>query len=501
MIKIRLDVDYAYPSRWKSFLYTMLKKKTKRDYLKNSKIIVKMINESPIEVKAYWFFTPFTLPDTEMLELLNSDKHEICLHVAVDAYKELKDLEKTANVKVKYYTVHGTERLLGKIIWRRKLSQAKAPIPEGFPLKSFYDFSTIPLDRICYDNITKEALRIAYESIEKEEVLLIHPDWLFQKGTMNHRGPYYECLKKILNVGDDVEKISVQKKRFVKIGKFPEHFEYIRDVNPSENVISKLKDRDIDIFTFVERGWCSPLVTTPLHNWIKTEDNIALLQISSFDEWWEKISKKTRNMVRKAEKSGVIANIVEPSDKLAEGIWQIYNETPIRQGRAFSHYGQSLESVKSTIFDTNACTFIGAYVEGELAGFIQLVYGDNLVVMTQILSLQRQWDKAINNVMIAKAVELCAKGNHKWLMYGRMGKGSSHPSLDKFKENNGFVRYPLNRYYVILSKKGEIAVKLGLHKRVNDKVPEVLKPKVISMYNFISRTKIRLSRRVRTCIQ
>jgi hypothetical protein len=200
MIKIRLDVDYAYPSRWKSFLYTALKRKTKKNYLKNSKIIAKMVNESSVEVKAYWFFTPFTIPDTEMLELLNSNKHEIALHVAVDAYKELKNLETATNTQVKYYTVHGTESLLGKIIWRRGLSQAKAPIPENFPLKSFYDFPTISLDRICYDKSTKEALEIAYKSIEKDEVLLIHPDWLFQRGKMNHRGAYYETLREMLKV-------------------------------------------------------------------------------------------------------------------------------------------------------------------------------------------------------------------------------------------------------------------------------------------------------------
>jgi len=55
MIKLRLDVDYAYPSRTKSFLYTALNLKKSKDYLKNSEIIAKMINESPKEVKAYWF--------------------------------------------------------------------------------------------------------------------------------------------------------------------------------------------------------------------------------------------------------------------------------------------------------------------------------------------------------------------------------------------------------------------------------------------------------------
>jgi hypothetical protein len=97
--------------------------------------------------------------------------------------------------------------------------------------------------------------------------------------------------------------------------------------------------------------------------------------------------------------------------------------------------------------------------------------------------------------MLAKAVEVCAKNNHKWLMYGRMGKGSSHPSLDKFKENNAFVRYPLKRYYVMLSKKGEIAVKLGLHQQMKDHLPESVKPRVIPVYNFISRTKVKFKHR------
>jgi lipid II:glycine glycyltransferase (peptidoglycan interpeptide bridge formation enzyme) len=54
----------------------------------------------------------------------------------------------------------------------------------------------------------------------------------------------------------------------------------------------------------------------------------------SYNEWLQAIGKKTRNMVRRAEKSGIKVAIVEPNDKLAEGIWKIYNETPIRQARA-----------------------------------------------------------------------------------------------------------------------------------------------------------------------
>ncbi|MDR0460687.1 MAG: hypothetical protein LBH62_04525 [Nitrososphaerota archaeon] len=492
MIKIRLDVDYAYPSRNKSLICTALKIRPKKDYLKNSKIIAKMINESQQETMAYWFFTPLTLPDQKMMKLMNPKRHEIALHIAVDPYRELEALETLTGRKLGYYTIHGTERLLGRIIWGRKLGQSRVPIPEDFPLQNFWDFPTLSLDRICYDKTIEEARKIAQENVAEDKVLHVHPDWLFKRGKINHRGAYYEILRDILEVDHELEEFTTRKKGFIKIGRYSEYFEYAKDVNLSEKFFAKLKDRNVDLFTFVERKWCNPLTNMPSGKWLKSEDNIALLQVNTFDEWWEKIGKKTRNMVRKAEKSGVTVDVVEPSDKLAEGIWQIYNETPIRQERAFPHYGQSLESVKGMVFNTKNCTFIEACIENEITGFIQLVYGDNIVVITQILSLQKHWDKAVNNVMLAKAVEVCAKNNHKWLMYGRMGKGSSHPTLDKFKENNAFVRYPLNRYYVMLSKKGEIAIKLGLHQQVKDRVPEVIKPKMIPIYNWISRTKIKL---------
>ena len=201
MIKLRIDVDYPYPSRLKSFIYTALNsKKQRKGYLKNSKIIAKMINESPIEIRAYWFFTPFTVPDQELLGMLNPDRHEVALHIATKPYEELEHLEKVTKRKVNYYTVHGTARLLARVIWRRKLNQAVVPIPTDFPLQSFYAYPTLGLDVLAHTCSVEEATRQAEESIAKSEVLHVHPEWLFQRGRFNHRGPYYEVLKEILQV-------------------------------------------------------------------------------------------------------------------------------------------------------------------------------------------------------------------------------------------------------------------------------------------------------------
>lgn len=252
-MKLRLDVDYPYPSRIKSFLFTALNKKTRKNYLKNAKIIARMIDESPRNIQAYWFFTPHTVPDTEMLGLLCSNRHEIALHVANNPYAELEGLEKATGRKIEFYTIHGTARLLARLIWRRKLWESRTSIPADFPLKSFHEFPTVAFDYVCHYKSTSDAVKIAETSIAKGEVLHVHPEWLFQRGTVNHRGPFYEPLKQVLQVDRELDTLVIRKKAFVKIAKYVEAKEYERDFVPTEEFIRKLGDRGIDIFTFIER--------------------------------------------------------------------------------------------------------------------------------------------------------------------------------------------------------------------------------------------------------
>jgi hypothetical protein len=214
-----------------------------------------------------------------------------------------------------------------------------------------------------------------------------------------------------------------------------------------------------------------------------------MLKIKDYQTWWNDVGKKTRNMIRRAEKSGITVTVVEPTEKLAVGIWKIYNETPIRQERAFPHYGEQLQAVTSNVLAAKDSTFIGAFLQEELAGFIQIIHGDNIAIISQILSLQKYWDKAVNNALLAKAVEVCASEGTRWLMYGRMG---NHPSLDKFKESNGFVKFPLTRYYVPLTEKGRVAIRLGLHREFKDALPQSLKYALIPVMNWVSRNRVRL---------
>lgn len=201
MIRIRIDVDYLYPSRIKSFIYTFLGIKTRRGYLKNSKIVAGMINKSSQNVKAYWFFTNKTIPDRELLEMLDNPKHEVALHIVNDPYTELRKLEQKTGKKIEYYTIHGTARLVARIVWRRWKSKAPK-IPENFPLQSFHQFPTTGIDSLCYLYPAEQVKLMTEDAIRNGNVIYFHPIWLFQRGKMNRRGPFYHVLKGILNDGD-----------------------------------------------------------------------------------------------------------------------------------------------------------------------------------------------------------------------------------------------------------------------------------------------------------
>ena len=154
-----------------------------------------------------------------------------------------------------------------------------------------------------------------------------------------------------LGADEELKMLVVRRKGFFRLAQYSSHsVEYRRDIVPNEVFLKKLADKGVDVFTFIDRKWASTTPLVPEKSWAKTMDNIGLLVVKTYDEWLTLIGKKTRNMIRKAEKSGVKTEVVEPSEKLAESIEKIFNESPIRQGRAFPQYGTTLEQVRSMVF-------------------------------------------------------------------------------------------------------------------------------------------------------
>ena len=116
----------------------------------------------------------------------------------------------------------------------------------------------------------------------------------------------------------------------------------------------------------------------------------------------------TRNKVRKAHKTGIVVKVESLSQKLAEGLVEIFNETPVRRGKRYSYYGSDVDTVKKEWSkDQRRNDFLVAYYGEEVVGFIQLVYGKRSVRTSGTVSKISHRNKATMNALLAKGVEWC----------------------------------------------------------------------------------------------
>jgi hypothetical protein len=250
--------------------------------------------------------------------------------------------------------------------------------------------------------------------------------------------------------------------------------EWYEDMQDPEILIRDLRKAQprIDLFTF----WQRLPETKPRYNYFMEWESIAALPIKGFKYWWEKqIDAKTRNLIRKAGKKGVKIEIVKFDDEFIKGMSSIFNETPIRQGRPFWHYGKDIESIRQE-FSRNIFReiIIGAYHNGDLIGFVMLASAGNYAMTTQIISKIQHRDKSPNNALISKAVEICDAQNIPYLIYARWNDGT----LGDFKRSNGFEKVDLPRYYIPLTLKGRMALRLKVHRGIARLVPNWLKVKL-----------------------
>jgi hypothetical protein len=229
----------------------------------------------------------------------------------------------------------------------------------------------------------------------------------------------------------------------------------------------------VDIFTFLQKlPDASPIYPYPYEM-----DNLAVLPVTTFDHWWNKqINSYPRNRARQAGKRGVVMREVPYGDELIRGICGIYNETPVRQGKKFPHYGMTPERARQyagTFLDRSI--YVGAFLGEEMIGFIKLTMDDSRTQadLVHILSMAKHKDKAPTNALIAEAVKACAERSVPYLVYEHFTYGNKMgDSLSHFKEVNGFQRVDTPRYYVPLTSIGRIALRLKLHHRFTDRIPE-----------------------------
>jgi hypothetical protein len=268
------------------------------------------------------------------------------------------------------------------------------------------------------------------------------------------------------------QKIQVEGKllRIARLG--AEKFLFLDAPEPIIESLRKSQSR-VDIFTFIQNA----SETQPKYKYPLEWDNLAVLRISTFNYWWnEQIGFKARNKAKQAEKNGVQIRELTFSKDLARGIWEIYNESPIRQGRRFPHYGKDYETVyrESATYPEHS-VYVGAFLDSKLIGFIRLLMSADRshAGLLNIVSLLEYRDKSPMNALISYAVRYCADHKIPYLTYSSFSYGKRQKdSLSDFKKRNGFLRIDVPRYYVPLTLLGWAAFRLGLHKKLLDRIPE-----------------------------
>jgi len=255
-------------------------------------------------------------------------------------------------------------------------------------------------------------------------------------------------------------------------------YQFLDDPQPVLEGLRKCGTR-IDLFTFMQRlPETSRKYAYPME-W----DNLAALPITTFDAWWTRqIGCKSRNKARQAEKKGVVVREMPFDGTLVKGIWEVYNECPVRQGRRFPHYGKDIETVyreEATFLDSSV--FVGAFLGDSLIGFAKLVHDETRTQagLMNIVAMLRHRDKAPTNALIAQAVRSCAERGISYLVYSKFAYGEKQrSSLSDFKARNGFQRIDLPRYYVPLTLAGRVALRFGLHHRLVEHLPESVASKL-----------------------
>ncbi len=240
------------------------------------------------------------------------------------------------------------------------------------------------------------------------------------------------------------------------------------DLTDPENVISQLRaaNKRVDILKFWQRIPDIEAKYPYYHEW----HHPAAIPISTHEKWFKsQLNKNARNKVRRSAKKGLIVHQEQLTDELVHKIMGIYNDSPLRRGKRFWHYGKDFETVKCELLDDSTeTTYVTAYVEEELIGFVKVLFYDRYARTTLILDKQSRRDIGCMNSMISKIVEICEDRKIPHFVYSFWRRGNH----GQFQRSCGFEKHSVPYYYVPLSIRGKVTLMLNLHHGIRGWIPE-----------------------------
>lgn len=254
-----------------------------------------------------------------------------------------------------------------------------------------------------------------------------------------------------------------------------EWYEDLRDPARVIEALSRESRTPADILTF----WQRLPDAEPRHPYHMEWDELAVLPIRSYEEWWNhRIKSRVRSLIRKTEKDGVVVRETSFDEAFVRGMTDIFNEAPVRQGRRFWHYGKDVGTVRRQFSRyVHRERMLAAYYRGEMIGVMMLAEAGSFALTGQLISSLRHRDKATNNALIAKAVEVCARDGLGDLVYLFWGDDS----LAEFKRRCGFECIKVPRYYVPMTMRGRLAIRWGLHRGVRARIPKSIRASLKQM--------------------
>ena len=262
-------------------------------------------------------------------------------------------------------------------------------------------------------------------------------------------------------------KIIVVKGKYVKIARVDAEDWLETELENPAQCIEILKNRGsqslkADLFTFAQK---LP-ETEPKYDYPMELDSIAAIRTSNFKEWWEKLPQESRKNVRRSQKRGVIVTTRELDDDLIRDLMELNNDSKMRQGKPNRHYGKSFEQTKKDQESfPDRRELIWAHHEGELVGFLKMIYRGDIASILQFIPKASQSDKRPANALISKAVELCEARGISHLIFGMFNYGNKREDpLREFKIRNGFEEFLVPRFYIPLNAKGSLCMRANLHK-------------------------------------
>jgi len=271
--------------------------------------------------------------------------------------------------------------------------------------------------------------------------------------------------------------------RVLKVAEiFDEYWLEKRHVPDPLKVIAELRASGHvpDLFTFSQRV----PDTEPRYEFPMGWSNYAVIPLSTYDHWLKKqVASMTKRNIQSSGKRGVEVRDCAFDDDYVRGIMSIYNETAIRQGRKFWHYGKDFSSVqKENGTYAKRSLFLAAFFEGQMIGYMKIVLDEETAAIMQILSKMEFYDKRPNNALMAAGVRKCCSRGIKHLLYEKyVYEGKPDSSLTEYKRSSGFVRIDVPQYFVPLTAKGSLALRLGLNRNQKDKLPYWLTSRLIAL--------------------